>query len=744
MVNPHCSPHFVQRKVRNIVEEKTINLVTKQVDGVKPRQVKASLELLDEGNTIPFIARYRKEMTGALDEVQLQAIATSYEKVTELEKRQQTVIKAIADEGKLTDQLKSEILAAEDLTTVEDLYLPYKKKRQTKAQKAKAQGLTPLANWLLTFPTGKLEDKAAEFVTDEVPDAQAALDGAHEILAEAISEMATVRAWLRGFTRDKGQLVTTLRRGGEEADERGVYQQYYDFSSPIADLSSYQVLAINRGESEKVLSVKVDVDQERVDGYLRFRLIGSHADSPAVDFITEAYRDAYKRFMGPAISREIRKELTAKADDQAIKVFGENLYHLLMQAPIKGKVVLGFDPAYRTGCKLAVIDPHGKLLHVAVIYPHKPAPEKQRAQAEGQLIDLINQYHVEMIAIGNGTASRESAAFVAQTLKKLDRPVYYVIVNEAGASVYSASEEARDEFPDLHVEKRSAISIGRRLQDPLAELVKINPQAIGVGQYQHDLPEKELSGELDAVVERAVNRVGVNLNTASYQLLTRIAGLNETIAHNIVNYRNDHGAYQSRTELKNVSRLGPKAYQQSVGFLRIIGGKNPLDNTDIHPESYPVAKQMMAQAGIDPAQLGMPAANAQLKKLDWHQFVGPDAGKETVADIYSSLQTPGRDLRDTMPAPLLRQDVLTIDDLKPGMKLEGTVRNVVDFGAFVDIGVKHDGLVHVSKMSKKFIRDPRKVVAVGDIVTVWVESVDLDRQRIQLTMIDPEDQAVKS
>ncbi len=741
---PTAVPILFNEEARIILEEKTINLVTKQVSGVKPRQVKASLELLDEGNTIPFIARYRKEMTGALDEVQLQEIATSYEKVSELEKRQQTVIKAIADEGKLTDRLKNAILAAEDLTTVEDLYLPYKKKRQTKAQKAKAQGLTPLANWILTFPAGELEAKAAEFVTDEVPDAQAALDGAHEILAEAISEMATVRAWLRGFTRDKGQLVTTLRRGGEEDDERSVYQQYYDFSSPIADLSSYQVLAINRGEKEKVLSVKIDVDQERVDDYLRFRLVGSHDDSPAVDFITEAYRDAYKRFMGPAISREIRKELTEKADEQAIKVFGDNLYHLLMQAPIKGKVVLGFDPAYRTGCKLAVIDPHGKLLHVAVIYPHKPAPEKQRAQAEGQLIDLINQYHVEMIAIGNGTASRESAAFVAQTLKKIDRPVYYVIVNEAGASVYSASEEARDEFPDLHVEKRSAISIGRRLQDPLAELVKINPQAIGVGQYQHDLPEKELSGELDAVVERAVNQVGVNLNTASYQLLTRIAGLNETIAHNIVNYRNDHGAYQSRTELKNVSRLGPKVYQQSVGFLRIIGGKNPLDNTDIHPESYPVAKKMMKEAGVDPTQLGTSAANQQLKKLDWHQFVGPDAGKETVADIYSSLQTPGRDLRDTMPAPLLRQDVLTIDDLKPGMKLEGTVRNVVDFGAFVDIGVKHDGLVHVSKMSKRFIRDPRKVVAVGDIVTVWVESVDLDRQRIQLTMVEPKEQAVKS
>lgn len=719
------------------MEEKTIKLVTKDVDSVREHQVKAALDLLDDGNTIPFIARYRKEMTGALDEVQLQEIATSYNKVAELEKRQQTVIKAISDEGKLTDQLKAQILAAEDLTTVEDLYLPYKKKRQTKAQKAKAAGLTPLANWILTFPQGSLEEKAAEFVSDEVPDANAALAGAHEILAEAIAEMATVRGWLRGFTRDKGELVTTIRRGGEDADERGVYQQYYDFSSPIADLSSYQVLAINRGEKEKVLSVKVQVDAQRVDDYLRFRLIGSHGDGEATTFITATYRDAYKRFMAPAISREIRKELTAKADEQAIKVFGENLYHLLMQAPIKGKVVLGFDPAYRTGCKLAVIDQHGKLLHVAVIYPHKPAPEKQRAQAEGQLIDLINKYQVEMIAIGNGTASRESAAFVAATLKKIDRPVYYVIVNEAGASVYSASEQAREEFPDLHVEKRSAISIGRRLQDPLAELVKINPQAIGVGQYQHDLPEKELATELDAVVERAVNRVGVNLNTASYQLLTRIAGLNETIAHNIVDYRNEHGAYQSRPELKKVSRLGPKAYQQAVGFLRIIGGKNPLDNTDVHPESYPVAKKMLTAAGVEPQMLGSGDARTKLKKLNWHQFVTSDAGKETVADIYQSLLTPGRDLRDTMPAPLLRQDVLTIDDLKPGMKLEGTVRNVVDFGAFVDIGVKHDGLVHVSKMSKKFIHDPRKVVAVGDIVTVWVESVDLDRQRIQLTMVDP-------
>lgn len=442
--------------------------------------------------------------------------------------------------------------------------------------------------------------------------------------------------------------------------------------------------------------------------------------------------------MGPAIERELRRQLTEGADEQAIKVFGENLYHLLMQAPIKGKVVLGFDPAYRTGCKLAVLDENGKFLTKAVIYPHKPAPEKQRATAESEFIDLLEKYHVEMVAIGNGTASRESEQFVAEALKKIKRPIYYVIVNEAGASVYSASKEARDEFPDLHVEQRSAISIGRRLQDPLAELVKIDPQAVGVGQYQHDLPKKELNGELETIVERAVNRVGVNLNTASYQLLTRISGLNKTIAKNIVTYRDENGRYTNRTQLKKVPRLGPKAYQQSVGFLRIIGGENPLDNTDVHPESYQVAEKIIQAAGINVDELGTPSADDKLKKIDVKQFTDDQVGTETVTDIISSLQKPGRDLRDSMPAPLLRHDVMTIEDLKPGMKLQGTVRNVVDFGAFVDIGVKHDGLVHVSKMGKQFICDPRAMVAVGDIVDVWIDDVDLKRQRIQLTMLEPE------
>lgn len=719
------------------MDQQIVQLVSQQLPKLRQKQVSAALQLMDEGNTIPFIARYRKEMTGTLDEVQLQEIRDQYHHVTSLRERQETVVNKIKEQGKLTPALEKQIRAATDLQTVEDLYLPYKQKRQTKAQKAKAAGLAPLANWLLTYPDGDLTTKAAEFVNDDVESPETALAGAHEILAEAISEMVTVRAWLRNFTHNHGQLVTSLKKDGEEKDELKTYKQYYDFTGAVKDLNSYQVLAINRGEKEDVLSVKLAVDEEAVLNYLKFRLIRTKKENQATNFIEEAAADAYKRFLGPAIERELRRQLTDDADQQAIKVFGENLYHLLMQAPIKGKVVLGFDPAYRTGCKLAVLDENGKFLTKAVIYPHKPAPEKQRAAAEGEFIDLLEKYHVEMIAIGNGTASRESEQFVAAALKKIDRPVYYVIVNEAGASVYSASQEARDEFPDLHVEQRSAISIGRRLQDPLAELVKIDPQSIGVGQYQHDLPKKELSGELDAIVERAVNRVGVNLNTASYQLLSQISGLNKTIAKNIVKYRDDNGRYTNRQQLKDVPRLGPKAFQQSVGFLRIVNGENPLDNTDVHPESYPIAAAMMEKADVAVADLGTPVATKRIRQLNPAEFTTAKAGKATVNDIVASLQKPGRDLRDSMPAPLLRHDVMTIEDLKPGMQLQGTVRNVVDFGAFVDIGVKHDGLVHISKMTKKFTRDPRSVVSVGDIVDVWIDSVDLKRQRIQLTMLKP-------
>jgi uncharacterized protein len=627
-----------------MMEEETLQLVSKQLPDIRPQQIKAALGLMDEGNTIPFIARYRKEMTGTLDEVQLQAIRDEYHRVTTLRERQATVINKIKELGKLTPALEKQINSATELQEVEDLYLPYKQKRQTKAQQAREHGLAPLANWLLSYPDDDLSAKAQEFINDDVPDAESALTGAHEILAEAISEMATVRSWLRNYTAQHGQLETSVKRDGEEKDELGTYKQYYEFTSPVQKLNSYQILAFNRGEKEGIINAKITLDEEPVMNYLRFRLIKTSKKNDATAFIEEAYKDAYKRFLGPAIERELRRQLTEGADEQAIKVFGENLYHLLMQAPIKGKVVLGFDPAYRTGCKLAVLDENGKFLTKAVIYPHKPAPEKQRATAESEFIDLLEKYHVEMIAIGNGTASRESEQFVAEALKKIKRPIYYVIVNEAGASVYSASKEARDEFPDLHVEQRSAISIGRRLQDPLAELVKIDPQAVGVGQYQHDLPKKELNGELETIVERAVNRVGVNLNTASYQLLTRISGLNKTIAKNIVTYRDENGRYTNRTQLKKVPRLGPKAYQQSVGFLRIIGGENPLDNTDVHPESYQVAEKIIQAAGINVDELGTPSADDKLKKIDVKQFTDDQVGTETVTDIISSLQKPGRDL----------------------------------------------------------------------------------------------------
>lgn len=720
------------------MEETVIQAVAAKMNDLRHKQVSAALKLMDEGNTIPFIARYRKEMTGALDEVQLQSIQETYHKEQELSDRKQAVIKLIDEQGKLNDDLQAAILNAKDLSTVEDLYLPYKKKRRTKAQQAREHGLMPLANWMLAYPDSSLTDKANEFVNEDVPDTQAALAGAHEILAEAISEMSTVRGWLRNYTTSHGWVTSEVTSKGKELDEQGVYQQYYDFKSDVRDMTSYRTLAINRGEKEKVLRVHVKNDEETVMNYLQFRLLRSHPENDATKFVMDAAADAYKRFLQPAIEREIRQTLTDQADQQAIKVFGENLYHLLMQAPLKGRTVLGFDPAYRTGCKLAVIDPSGKLITTAVIYPHKPAPEKQRASAESAFLDLIEKYHVEMIAIGNGTASRESEQFVANALHKLDRQVYYVIVNESGASVYSASQTARDEFPELPVEKRSAISIGRRLQDPLAELVKIDPQAIGVGQYQHDLPKGELKEELGAVVERAVNRVGVNLNTASVQLLTHISGLSSTIAKNIVTYRNENGPYTNRTQLMDVKRLGPKAYQQAVGFLRIIDGQNPLDNTDIHPESYGLAKDILVKADVSADELGNDSAKQKLAKLNPKDFTSDEFGEATVKDVMANLQKPGRDLRDQMPAPLLRTDVVTIDDLKPGMKLQGAVRNVVDFGAFVDIGVKHDGLVHISHMTKKFIKDPRQLLSVGDIVNVWVLDVDHDRQRIQLTMIDPD------
>ncbi|KRN25057.1 Tex family protein [Lacticaseibacillus camelliae] len=722
-----------------MIDSQTVQIVEKELTGISQHQVSAVLNLMQDGNTVPFIARYRKEMTGSLDEVQIQSIEEAYNRATALQDRKTAVLKSIDELGKLSPKLSQQIHAATKLQTVEDLYLPYKQKRQTKASIAKKQGLEPFANWLMKFPTAPLDEQARRYVNPakQVKNPQAVLDGAHEILAERFSEKADIRNWLRDFTQRTGVVTSTVKAKGKDLDEKGVYQQYYDFSEKVKHMTATRTLALNRGEKEKVLTVKVTVDQDAVLLFLHDRLIGSRLRTPATAFIEDAYADSYKRFIGPAIEREVRGELTDTAATKSVKVFGQNLYNLLMQAPVKGKVVLGFDPAYRTGCKLAVVDENGKLLATAVIYPHKPAPAAKRQAAGPEFQALLEKYQVTMIAIGNGTASRESEQFVAQTLKHLHREIFYVIVNEAGASVYSASQTARDEFPQLPVEKRSAISIARRLQDPLAELVKIDPEAIGVGQYQHDLPAKAMASEVDAVVERAVNQVGVNLNTASAPLLARISGLSSTIAQNIVAYRDENGRYTSRPQLKKVPRLGPKAYEQAVGFLRIIDGKQPLDNTDIHPESYPVAKKILAAAGVTTAELGEPAAAAKLRQLDLAPFITESVGEATLKDIATSLQSPGRDLRDSMPAPLLRRDVLTMADLQPGMKLQGTVRNVVDFGAFVDIGVKYDGLVHLSRMGPKFVRDPNTVVAVGDIVDVWIVSVDEQRERIALSMVAP-------
>jgi uncharacterized protein len=720
-----------------ILEENILKIVGMKLKDYRTNQIKATLEMLEDGNTVPFIARYRKERTQSLDEVQIREIQTTYHQIETLEKRKEDVLKNIDEQQKLTPELAKKIREADVLQKVEDLYLPFKQKRRTKATIAKEAGLEPIATWILSFPQGDLQAKlqAAINPDQDVNNVEEVLAGVHEILAEAFSDQADIREWVRNYTKKNGLLVAEVKPKGKEIDENGVYGIYYDFSEKLAKVASHQILAINRGEKEKVLKAKIDVDADGIERYLHFRLIGKNTGK-ATEIVENAYQDAYKRFIGPAIERELRSELTAMGDQQAISVFGENLYHLLMQAPLKGKVVLGFDPAYRTGCKLAVIDENGKFLDKLVIYPHKPASGEKRAKAGKQLKDFIEKYQVEMIAIGNGTASRESEEFVANLIKEIKRPIYYVIVNEAGASVYSASTEAREAFPELQVEERSAISIGRRLQDPLAELIKIDPQAVGVGQYQHDVAQKNLHEQLDNVVETAVNQVGVNLNTASPELLTHISGLTKTTAKNIVNFREENGSYHSRKQLKKVPRLGPKAYEQSIGFLRIVDGDDILDNTGIHPESYAVVKQLMKELGLKLQDIGQEVVNTKLQSVDIKSVAAQlNVGEATLADIIAELQKPGRDLRDEMPAPLLRSDVLTLEDLKPGMELQGTVRNVIDFGAFVDIGVKQDGLVHISKLKKGFVKKPSDVVSVGDIVKVWVESVDINRHRIQLTMV---------
>ncbi|HIF1042386.1 TPA: Tex family protein [Enterococcus faecium] len=714
-----------------------IQLVQKELSDYRPKQLTTVLNLLNEGNTVPFIARYRKEMTGSLDEVQIREIEERYAYLENLEKRKNEVIRLIDEQGKLTPELETEITQSVKMQQVEDLYRPYKQKRRTKATIAKEKGLEPLALWLMQLTDGEVQSEAEKYIDKEkeVSSAEEALQGAHEIIAEQVSDNAKFRTWIRSYTYNKGMYVSQVK--DEKIDEKGVYEMYYDFAEPVHKMVSHRILATNRGEKEEVLKVFLQVDEAAVLAYLDRQLVKNPA-SPSSSFVREAYQDSYKRFIQPAIERELRNELTEKADEQAIAIFGENLRNLLLQPPLKGKVVLGFDPAYRTGCKLAVVDATGKVLAIEVIYPHKPAAQAKREAAGPAFIQLINQYQVDMVAIGNGTASRESELFVAEQLKSADHKAYYAIVNEAGASVYSASEIARKEFPHLQVEERSAVSIARRLQDPLAELVKIDPKAVGVGQYQHDVSQKRLAEQLDFVVETAVNQVGVDVNTASPQLLQHISGLNKTTAQNIVSYREENGEFTARTQLKKVPRLGPKAYEQAIGFLRVPGGKNILDNTGIHPESYSIAKDILMTVHLSEKELGTEEAVEKLTRLSAEKLAESlSVGEETLADILAGLTKPGRDMRDEMPAPLLRTDVLSMEDLKPGMELTGTVRNVIDFGAFVDIGVKQDGLVHISKLSKKFVKHPTDVVSVGDIVTVWIEQGDTKKGRISLTMLSP-------
>ena len=717
--------------------EMVLHLLKTELKQYSTKQIDTVLRLLGEGNTVPFIARYRKEMTGTLDEVQIREIEERHSYILNLETRKEEVIRTIESQDKLTKELEKDIRAAQKMQQVEDLYRPYKQKKRTKAAIAKEKGLEPFAEWLLSFPqSASIETEAEKYLSEdhELLNVSDVIQGGHEIIAEIVGDNPAFREKIRSFTKQHGTITSKAK--DSDKDEKAVYEMYYDFSQTVKTVQPHRMLAMNRGEKEGILKVNLLVDAEKIQAYLHKQMIAS-ADSVTAPYVKEAINDAYNRFIGPAIEREIRNELTEVAEEQAIHVFGDNLRNLLLQPPMKGKVVMGFDPAYRTGCKLAIVDETGKVLAKSVIYPHKPAPANKREAAGSEFITLVETYGVEMVAIGNGTASRESEVFVSEQIKKIERQVYYVIVNEAGASVYSASDIARQEFPDFQVEERSAVSIARRLQDPLAELVKIDPKSVGVGQYQHDVSQKKLTDQLDFVVETAVNQVGVNLNTASAPLLQHVSGLNKTIANNIVAFREENGIFTGRTQLKKVARLGPKAYEQAAGFLRIISGKNILDNTDIHPESYKEAKQVLALAGLDLKDVGTDAARTALADLNRQTVMAETGlGKETLQDIIEGLTKPGRDLRDAVAQPLLRQDVLTMEDLKVGMELEGTVRNVVDFGAFVDIGVKQDGMVHISKLSQRFVKHPSDVVSVGDIVKVWIDGVDLKKGRVALTMLN--------
>lgn len=703
--------------------------------GLSQKHVESVIRLLEDGNTVPFIARYRKEQTGSMDEVQIQTISERWQYIQNLNQRKEEVIRLIAEQDKLTDDLKRKIEQSVKLQEVEDLYRPYKQKRKTKATVAKSKGLEPLADYILTLPQDdRLAATADQYISEEkeVFTREEAIEGAKHIIAEQISDEPTFRKWIRQETFKRGTIKSAAGKSAD-TDEKNVYEMYYEYEEPIAKVVPHRVLAMNRGEKEDILKVSIEPPADHIKAYLEKQIIKNRSTS-VKEILQETIEDSYKRLIQPAIEREIRKELSEKADEQAIHIFSENLRKLLLQPPMKGKTVLGVDPAFRTGCKLAVSDETGKVLQIDVIYPH--APVNKTKEAHEKVKKILEQYQVEMVAIGNGTASRETEQFIVNVLKDMPRKIYYVIVNEAGASVYSASELAREEFPDLKVEERSAVSIARRLQDPLAELVKIDPKSVGVGQYQHDVSQKRLNESLRFVVETVVNQVGVNVNTASAALLQYVAGLSKSVAGNVVKKREEIGKFSNRKELKDIPRLGAKTYEQCIGFLRVQEGTEPLDRTGIHPESYKETKALLKKLGLSTEHIGTAELKDKINQLALSETAKElGIGEITLKDICEQLTRPERDPRDEVPKPLLKTDVLQLEDLKEGMELQGTVRNVVDFGAFVDIGVKQDGLVHISKLSNQFVKHPLDVVSVGDIVTVWVDGVDVQKGRVSLSMV---------
>lgn len=751
----------------NYINEALLAKISKE-QNVKIVQINAVLGLIEQGATVPFIARYRKEVTGNLDEEQIRAIYQEWEYGQKLAARKEDVMRLIEEKGKLTEEIKQAIIVATKLSEIEDIYRPFKEKKKTRATDAKKKGLDPLAEYLLSFPTeGNVEEEASKYVTNLdgkteeeieamkkegliVKNVQEALQGAKDIIAEMVSDEPRYRTWIRNNFINFGKMKSEVK--DESLDEKHVYEMYYNYEEPIKTIKLHRILALNRAEAEKVIKVSIVENRDFVIMYIEKDKIGDeNMKSLTAPYVQEACEDAYDRLIKPAIVREIRADLKDKAEDQAIHIFGENLRNYLLQAPMKGKTVLGVDPAYRTGCKLCVVDDTGKVLEKSVMYPHQKqkgevVPPGRYENAINIFLDLVERYNVEVVAIGNGTASRETEAFVAEQLKRVSRPVKYIIVNEAGASVYSASDLAREEFPDYSVEERSAVSIARRLQDPLSELVKIEPKAIGVGQYQHDVTQSKLTESLDFVVETAVNQVGVNINTASVSLLQYVAGLNAGAAKKIVAYRDANGRFVTREDIK-VKGVGPKALEQAIGFLRIVDGTEPLDMTAIHPESYEVAKAILTKLGFTTSDLGKAELVEKVKALtdeDKKALITElNVGEYTLNDILDAFVSPLRDPRDEIEAPVLRSDVLHLEDLKPGMELQGTVRNVVDFGAFVDCGVKDDGLVHISKMSKGYIKHPLDAVSVGQIVKVWVLDVDLKKSRLQLTMIDPNEKTAE-